>query len=73
MPRARTYNSKTKTGTRSQVQDGVMPLMRAKITTTTRLIARLITAVRVAETTTIYLGKQILRINSPRWMMAWMP
>ena len=56
--------------TRSQDQVGVTPLMRAKMITTTRLISILITAVRVVETTTIYLGKLILRRRSPRLTMA---
>ena len=60
-------------GISSQVQLGVIPSKRAKITTTTRLISRFITAVRVADTTTMYLGKQILRISSPRWTIAWIP
>ena len=41
--------------------------------TTTILIRRLITAVRVAETTMIYFGKQTLRMRSPRVMMDWIP
>lgn len=58
---------------RSHDQEGVTPLISAKIMMTTRLISILMTAVRVAETTTIYLGKLILRRRSPRLTMAWMP
>ena len=70
IPRERTYSSTSESGIRSQVQLGSTPLMRAKMTITTRLISILITAVRVADTTTIYLGKEILRIRSPRTIMA---
>lgn len=66
MPSAKAYNSRMRSGTRSHIQVGVTPLIKAKIITTTRLISKLITAVRVEETTTMYLGKQILRIRSPR-------
>ena len=73
MPREKQYNSKRRTGTRSQVQEGVTPSMRAKTKMTIRLIRTLITAVRVAETTTMYFGKQTLRMRSPRLTMAWIP
>lgn len=59
--------------TRSQDQVGVTPLMRAKMMITTRFISMFITAVKVAETTTMYFGKLILRRRSPRLTMAWMP
>ena len=59
IPRARAYNSITKIGTRTQVQLGETPLIKAKIITTAKLMNKLIIAVSVAETTTIYLGKQI--------------
>lgn len=58
---------------RSQVGLGVTPLMRAKIIMTTTLISILMTAVKVAETTTIYFGKAIFLRRSPRFTMAWMP
>ena len=73
MPSEKEYNSSRRTGTRSQVQDGVTPSIRAKMKMTARLISTLITAVRVAETTTMYLGKQTLRMRSPRPTMAWIP
>ena len=59
--------------TRSQVQLGVTPSSRAKMITTTRFMSILMTAVRVEETTTMYLGKLILRRRSPRDTTAWMP
>lgn len=58
---------------RSQVGLGATPLMRAKTIMTTRLMSMLITAVKVAETTTMYFGKLIFRSRSPRFTMAWMP
>ena len=70
MPRAKAYSSSSKTGTRSQVQEGVTPSIRANTKMTARLMRTLITAVNVAETTTMYLGKQTLRMRSPRWTMA---
>ena len=65
-----TYNSIRENGTSNHVQLGSTPLIRAKTTTTTRLISILITAVKVAETTTIYFGKEIFRMRSPRTTMA---
>ena len=58
---------------RSHVGLGVTPLIRAKIMITMRLMNMLITAVKVAETTTMYFGKLIFRRRSPRFTIAWMP
>ena len=73
MPRAKRYSSPIRIGTRSQLQEGVTPFSRAKMMITTRLIRTLMTAVRVAEMTTMYFGKLILRMRSLRATTAWIP
>ena len=70
MPSDNAYSSIIEKGTKSQVQDGVTPFMRANMTTIARLINILMTAVRVADTTTMYFGNDILRMRSPRVTMA---
>ena len=73
MPIDNKYNSIRKIGTINQVQLGVTPFMRAKIMMTTRLIDIFMTAVKVAEITTIYFGKLIFLNKPPRVTMACMP
>lgn len=69
-PSERRYSSKIAGIAKSQVGLGATPLMRANIMMTPKLISILMTAVRVAETTTTYFGKLILRRRSPRLTMA---
>lgn len=73
MPRESRYRPRIGKIINSQEKDGATPLINAKIIMTIRLINMLITAVSVAETTTMYFGKLILRSKSPRTTIAWMP